>query len=78
MSPVERTGDKVSYWLAYLHFGRFGGRVPGCERGLCGESLKAIWALIALVPAFLAATGLILWLRGRRARARVKRLSRAG
>lgn len=72
-SPVERVGDKVSYWLAYLHFGRFGGRVPGCSPDACGETLKVVWAAAALVPAFLAGSGLVLWLRGRRARARVKR-----
>lgn len=73
LNPVERVGDQVSYWLAYLHFGRFGGRIPGCERGLlCDEGLKALWALVALAPAFLAATGAILWLRGRRARARLR------
>ena len=72
-NPIERVGDKVSYWLAYLHFGRFGGRIPGCERlGACDEGLKAAWALIALAPVFLAGSGLVLWLRGRRARARVR------
>ena len=70
LNPVERLGDQIAYWLAYLHFGRFGGRLPGCERGLCDESLKALWAFIALAPALLAATGVLLWLRGRRARAR--------
>jgi uncharacterized iron-regulated membrane protein len=73
MNPVERVGDQVSYWFAYLHFGRFGGRIPGCDRGLCDETLKATWALIALAPAFLAGSGLVLWLRGRRARARLRR-----
>lgn len=74
MNPVERVGDQIAYWLAYLHFGRFGGRVPGCARGLlCDEGLKALWALVALAPAFLAATGLFVWLRGRRARTRAGR-----
>ena len=73
MNPVERVGDQVSYWFAYLHFGRFGGYIPGCERGMaCDQTLKAIWALIALAPVFLAASGFVLWLRGRRARTRVK------
>lgn len=72
-NPVERVGDKVSYWLAYLHFGRFGGRIPGCERdGACDEALKVAWLLIALAPAFLAGSGLVLWRRGRRARARAR------
>ena len=73
MNPVERVGDHISYWLAYLHFGRFGGRVPGCDRGICDEAFKAIWALMALAPVFLVGTGLFLWLRGLRARARVRR-----
>jgi len=73
-NPVERVGDKVSYWFAYMHFGRFGGYIPGCERGMaCDQALKAMWALIALAPAFLAGSGFVLWLRGRRARARVRR-----
>ena len=61
--PVERFGDHVSYWLAYLHFGRIGGRVSWCERGTCNEIFKAIWAVIALMPVFLAATGIIAWSR---------------
>ena len=74
INPVERVGDTVSYWFAYLHFGRFGGYLPGCERDSgCDGALKAVWALIALAPAFLAGSGLVLWLRGRRARARVRR-----
>lgn len=72
-NPVERVGDRISYWMAYLHFGRFGGRVPGCDRGTCDELLKAAWAGIALAPVFLAGSGLLLWLRGRSAKARVRR-----
>ena len=72
-NPVERVGDVVSYWFAYLHFGRFGGYIPGCERGGgCDEALKAAWALIALVPVFLAGSGFLLWVRGRRTRARAR------
>jgi uncharacterized iron-regulated membrane protein len=68
-SLEERVGDKVSYWLAYWHFGRFGGRLPRCERlSACDETLKAAWSLIALVPVFLAASGALLWLRRRRPR----------
>ncbi|HWK40753.1 MAG TPA: PepSY domain-containing protein [Croceibacterium sp.] len=74
VNPVERVGDRVSYWLAYLHFGRFGGVLPHCDRGeSCAEALKAVWALIALIPAFLALSGFFLWLRGGRAKARVRR-----
>lgn len=77
VNPVERVGDQVSYWFAYLHFGRFGGYIPGCERGmLCDQTLKATWALIALAPVFLAGSGLFLWVRGLRARARIRQQAR--
>ena len=73
LNPVERVGDKVSYWLAYLHFGRFGGRIPLCESGPCDAAFKVIWALAALAPVFLAGSGVYLWQRGLRAKARVRR-----
>ena len=73
LNPVERVGDQVSYWLAYLHFGRFGGRVPLCESGICDGGFKAIWALAALAPVFLAGSGVFLWQRGFRAKARIER-----
>lgn len=73
LNPVERVGDKVSYWMAYLHFGRLGGYVPGCGRGdSCDHAIKGVWMLIALAPVFLALSGFWLWLRGRRARARAR------
>lgn len=76
MNPVERVGDKVSYWFAYLHFGRLGGYVPGCGRGDgCDQAFKALWAAVALLPAFLAISGFMLWLRGRRAKARVRAMA---
>jgi len=56
-----RVGDSITYWLAYLHFGRFGGRVPGCGRGLCDSTLKAVWALFGLVPAVMFVTGAVMW-----------------
>lgn len=56
-----RVGDSITYWLAYLHFGRFGGRVPGCGRGLCDSTLKAVWALFGLVPAAMFVTGAVMW-----------------
>ena len=60
-SLEERIGDRVMYWLAYLHFGRLGGRgIPGCG-SLCGETTKAIWALIGLVPLALFITGGCMW-----------------
>ena len=72
LNPVERVGDKVSYWLAYLHFGRFGGRIPTCERGICDAAFKAIWSLAALAPVFLAGTGAYMWQRGLRAKLHIK------
>ncbi len=57
-----RVGDSITYWLAYLHFGRFGGRLPGCDRGgLCESSLKAVWAAFGLVPAAMFVTGAVMW-----------------
>lgn len=57
-----RVGDSITYWLAYLHFGRFGGRLPGCGRGgLCESTLKAVWALFGLVPAAMFVTGAVMW-----------------
>ena len=71
-NPVERVGDRVLYWLAYLHFGRLGGRgIPWCDRGLCNSTTMAIWAFIGLVPPVLSVTGGLMWwnrvLRRRRA-----------
>ena len=60
-NPVERFGDRVMYWLAYLHFGRLGGRgIPGCG-ALCNSTAKAAWALIGLVPPALFVTGACMW-----------------
>lgn len=55
-----RVGDTVTYWLAYLHFGRFGGRIPGC-RTTCNSVLKAVWAVFGLVPAAMIITGAVMW-----------------
>jgi uncharacterized iron-regulated membrane protein len=61
-NPVERVVDKIQYWLAYLHFGRLGGRgIPGCGRGLCNSTTKAIWALVGLVPPVMFVTGAFMW-----------------
>ncbi len=62
-NPVERIGDQINFWLSYSHFGRFGGRIPGCSREVCGEGLKVIWAIAGLVPAILAITGATMWFR---------------
>ncbi|HEV8317307.1 MAG TPA: PepSY-associated TM helix domain-containing protein [Vicinamibacterales bacterium] len=60
-NPVERFGDRVLYWLGYAHFGRFGGRIPGCGRGTCNEIFKAVWAAFGLVPFLMAVTGATMW-----------------
>jgi uncharacterized iron-regulated membrane protein len=65
----DRLGDRVLYWLGYAHFGRFGGRIPGCARGgICHEVFQAIWALAGLVPVAMAVTGALMWWNRRRAR----------
>jgi uncharacterized iron-regulated membrane protein len=61
-NPVERVGDRIQYWLAYLHFGRLGGRgIPGCGRGLCDSITKATWAAVGVVPVLMAVTGAVMW-----------------
>jgi uncharacterized iron-regulated membrane protein len=61
-NPVERLGDRIQYWLAYLHFGRLGGRgIPGCGRGLCNSITKATWAAVGLVPPVMFVTALLMW-----------------
>jgi len=61
----ERLGDRVTYWLAYLHFGRLGGRgIPGCGRGFWESTTKVIWAVFGLIPSLLFVTGAVmLWNR---------------
>ena len=60
--PADRFGDRVLYWLAYLHFGRLGGRgIPFCDRGLCNETTKAIWAFVGFIPPTLLVTGVVMW-----------------
>jgi uncharacterized iron-regulated membrane protein len=46
----RRIVDTVMFWLARVHFGRFG-----------GWSTKLIWAVFGLAPAFLFVTGAIMW-----------------
>ena len=46
----DRPGDLALAWLSRLHFGRW-------DSG----TLKALWALIGLVPAMMFATGAIMW-----------------
>ncbi len=61
-STDERLVDRIQYWLAYLHFGRLGGRgIPGCGRGLCDSVTKGVWAAAGLVPPILFFTGALMW-----------------
>jgi uncharacterized iron-regulated membrane protein len=58
----RRLVDQVTYWLAYLHFGRLGGRgISWCGRGLCDSTTKFIWAVFGLVPAAMFVTGAVMW-----------------
>lgn len=60
--PRERLVDKIQYWLAYLHFGRLGGRgISWCDRGLCNSITMATWAISALVPPVMVITGTLMW-----------------
>ena len=47
----ERPGDIVLLWLTRLHFGRW--------RNM--PVLKAVWAVLGLVPALMFVTGVIMW-----------------
>lgn len=61
-NPVERIVDRIQYWLAFLHFGRLGGRgIPWCGRGLCNSITKAVWAAVGLVPPTMFVTGAFMW-----------------
>jgi len=58
----QRMVDRIQYWLAYLHFGRLGGRgIPGCGRGVCDSITKATWAGAALIPPVMFVTGACMW-----------------
>jgi uncharacterized iron-regulated membrane protein len=46
----DRPGDVALAWLSRLHFGRWQ-----------SDSLKALWAVIGLVPAIMFVTGAIMW-----------------
>src|SRR5580765_4730458 len=57
-----RIGDRVIYWVAFLHFGRINGiGIPCSGPGLCDQTTKAIWALFGLTPAAMFVTGAIMW-----------------
>ena len=61
-NPVDRLVDRIQYWLAYIHFGRLGGRgIPGCGRGWCDATTKLIWAIAGLVPPVMFVTGALMW-----------------
>jgi uncharacterized iron-regulated membrane protein len=47
----ERPGDVALMWLSRLHFGRWRDNEP----------LRAVWAIVGLVPAVLFVTGVIMW-----------------
>ena len=49
-SKSLRFGDRVLYWMAQAHFGRFSG-IP----------VKIIWTVIGLAPAVLFVTGTVIW-----------------
>jgi uncharacterized iron-regulated membrane protein len=71
-----RIGDRVIYWLAFLHFGRINGiGIPCSGPGLCDQTTKAIWAVFGLAPAAMFVTGAIMWwnrvLRPRLARGQI-------
>lgn len=51
LDPGDRVTDQALWWLSALHFGRF------------GSLTKAVWAVLGLVPAFLACTGTFLCYR---------------
>jgi uncharacterized iron-regulated membrane protein len=59
-NPVDRLGDTVLYWFAYLHFGRFRGRLASCGVA-CGSTLQFVWALVGLIPPAMFVTGAIMW-----------------
>jgi uncharacterized iron-regulated membrane protein len=68
----NETADRILFWFGYSHFGRFGGRIPGCSRGACNEVLKAVWAAAGIAPVIMAVTGVIMWWNRTRRRPRSK------
>jgi uncharacterized iron-regulated membrane protein len=46
----KRRVDPVLYWLAFVHFGRFG-----------GWKTEIPWAMFGLAPAVLFVTGVVMW-----------------
>ena len=71
-----RIGDRVIYWLAFLHFGRINGiGIPCSGPGLCDRTTKLIWAAFGLAPAGMFVTGAVMWWN-RVLRKRLRRTSR--
>ncbi len=57
-----RIGDRIIYWLAFLHFGRVNGiGIPCGGPGLCDQTTKAIWAIFGLAPMAMFVTGAMMW-----------------
>jgi uncharacterized iron-regulated membrane protein len=57
-----RIGDRVIYWLAFLHFGRINGiGIPCSGPGFCDQATKAMWAVFGLAPAAMFVTGATMW-----------------
>ncbi len=58
----NRIVDQITYWLAYLHFGRINGiGIPCHGPGLCDQLTKLVWALAGLTPAAMFITGVVMW-----------------
>jgi hypothetical protein len=57
-----RLVDQITYWLAYLHFGRINGiGIPCHGPGICDQTVKLVWALAGLAPAAMFVTGAVMW-----------------
>lgn len=57
-----RIVDSVTYWLAYLHFGRINGiGIPCRGPGLCDQATKFVWAFFGLAPTVMFVTGAVMW-----------------
>jgi uncharacterized iron-regulated membrane protein len=61
-NSAEPIGERIIYWIAYLHFGRINGiGIPCHGPGLCDQTTKAVWAIFGLAPALMFVTGAIMW-----------------
>ena len=58
----DRVGDVVLLWLTRLHFGRWR-----------SAPLKALWAVVGLVPALLFVTGAVMWWNRQRSKVKGKK-----